>query len=130
MTRPITASDHNATVDRGSAKRARRPRQPAPRRWTPLGSIRKFNELVTKLTAELGREPVNLVERELIRQAAALLLKAEQLQAGVVNGELVDADELIRLCGEARRIVASLHKRAAAEPVRVPLREQEYDEAL
>ena len=63
-----------------------------------------------------GEQTLSVFEREQIRQAAAIMLRAEQLQAGIVNGEAVDADELIRLASEARRIVAGLHRRAAEQP--------------
>ncbi|WP_271554340.1 hypothetical protein [Bradyrhizobium sp. CCBAU 45394] len=50
-----------------------------------------------------GSEQQSELERGLIRQAAALALRAEQLQATIVRGDSVDDDHLIRLSGEARQ---------------------------
>ena len=49
-------------------------------------------------------------ERALVRQAASLTLRAEQLQAAVVNGESVNADVLIKMSSEARRLLARIRK--------------------
>jgi hypothetical protein len=119
-----------ATADQSATKRARRPRQPAPKRRTPLGSIRRFNDLVIQFAHDLGGvDLLTATERELLRQAAAMSLRAEQLQAAVVNGEQVDGDELIRLSGEARRILTTLRKRAPEQQRYVPLRERLAAEA-
>ncbi len=55
----------------------------------------------------------------MIRQAATLL-GAEQLQAAVVAGLPVDADELIRLSSEARRILAGLQRRSSVTEPQEP----------
>jgi hypothetical protein len=103
----ITAS---VTGGQTVAKPARRPRQPAPKYRTPLAAVRRFNGLVLKFTHELlgGRTALTALERELVRQAAAMVLRAEQLQAGLVRGEPVDPDELIRVTSEMRRAVKAL----------------------
>jgi hypothetical protein len=113
--------EHAATAIPRAAKRGvkrvRRKRLPAPKRRTPLASIRRFNDLVTKFTREGGREMLT-GEREMVRQAAAIMLRAEQLQAGIVRGEVIDPDELIRLSSEARRVLRSIRAggRALASP--------------
>lgn len=92
-------------------------------------TARRFRDLVADLAHDLGLSgPLSTAEQGLLRQAAALTLRAEQLQAAVVCGKPVDGDELIRLSGEARRIVASLRKRAPTSP-HVPLRERLAAEA-
>jgi hypothetical protein len=48
----------------------------------------------------------------LVKQAAALALRAESMQADIVSGEAVDHDSLIRLSSEARRILSSIKRRA------------------
>src|SRR5262249_54042549 len=74
-------------------------RLPVPKYRTSRGSVRRFNTLVTRFTAELlgaGDRPApTAFERELIRQAAAVMLRAEQLKAKLVYGETVDPEELI-----------------------------------
>jgi hypothetical protein len=73
-------------------------------------SARRFRDLVHAFEAEIGGT-LSELERGLVRQAAILSLKTEQMQGAVVRGEDVDNDTLIRLSGEARRILASLRKR-------------------
>jgi hypothetical protein len=58
-------------------------------------------------------------EREMVRQAAAIMLRAEQLQAGLVKGEPVNPDELIRLSSEARRALRII-KASAMKPEALP----------
>jgi hypothetical protein len=118
---PEAAAKHATSGGQGSAKRARRPRQPAPKRRTPRGAIRRFNGLVAKLAADRA---LGVVEIEMVRQAAAMMLRAEQLQAGIVNGEEIDPDELIRLSSEARRALRALGVKSSVAPPAVwsPLR--------
>lgn len=73
-------------------------------------SARRFRDLVQAYEAEIGGT-LSELERGLVRQAAILSLKTEQMQESVVRGEDVDSDTLIRLSGEARRILQSLRKR-------------------
>lgn len=73
-------------------------------------AARRFRDLIQLYETEVSGDLTEL-ERGLIRQAAALSLRSEQLQAAVVRGEDVDSDTLIRLSGEARRILTSLRKR-------------------
>jgi hypothetical protein len=56
-------------------------------------TARRFRDIC--ISYETGN--VTEVERDLVRQAAGLTLRAEQLQAAIVRGEAVDNDELIRL---------------------------------
>ncbi len=102
----------------GQKVRKRRARQRVPGRRTPRAAIRRFNDLVVQFTAELGgRERLNIAEHEMVRQAAAIMLRAEQLQAAIVRGERIDPDELIRLSSEGRRVLRSLGiKNGGAKP--------------
>jgi hypothetical protein len=80
-------------------------------------TARRFRDLIAELTIEAGGgEGLSAAERGAIRQAAAILLRAEQVQAAIVKGEPVDNDEFIRLSGEARRVLAGLRKRAPPPP--------------
>ncbi len=104
-------ADSITTGDQTARKPSRRPRQRVPRHRTPLASVRRFNTLVLKFTDELlgnRRTALTTFEREMVRQAAALTLRAEQLQAGLLRGETVDPDELIRVTSEMRRAVKAL----------------------
>jgi len=92
---------------------------------SPAG--RRYRDLIRAFEAEIGG-PITEVERGLIRQAAALMLRSEQMQSDVVNGHAVNADELIRLAGTARRMLETLQSKAekrkssAAVPMRDRLR--------
>lgn len=78
---------------------------------------RRFRDLIQSFARDLGGfSRLTEAERALVRQAASLTLRAEQLQAAVVRGEPVDADTLIRLSGEARRLLSSIPKREAPKP--------------
>ena len=117
-------AERAVTTAQRVAKRARRKRLPAPKCRTPLASIRRFNSLVTLFIRELGRDLLT-AEREMVRQAAAIMLRAEQLQAAIVTGAEIDPDELIRLSSEGRRILRSIKAGAKLEtppPLWSPLR--------
>jgi hypothetical protein len=82
-------------------------------------AARRYRDLISDLIREHGgAKAMSTVDLGLIRQAAAITLQAELLQARIVRGEVVSADELIRLSSEARRILSSLRKRVP--PVRPP----------
>jgi hypothetical protein len=69
---------------------------------------RRFTFLVQSYSAELGGalgEP----ERTLVKQLAALQIKIEQMQAAIIGGTDVDADQIIRLSSEHRRLLATSH---------------------
>jgi hypothetical protein len=111
-------AEHDITSVPKPAKRKQRKRLLAPKFRTPLASIRRFNDLVTQFTREVGRDLL-AGEREMVRQAAAIMLRAEQLQAGLVKGEPVNPDELIRLSSEARRALRII-KASAMKPEALP----------
>jgi hypothetical protein len=79
-------------------------------------TARRFRDLIAELTAEAGgAEGLSAAERGAIRQGAAIMLRAEQVQGQIVRGEPVDNDTLIRLSGEARRVLAGVRKRNAEQ---------------
>jgi hypothetical protein len=103
----------STTVKTGqtAAKPSRRPRLTAPHKMTRRGAVRRFNTLIHKFTACLlsdGRSGLSVFEREMVKQAAALVLRGETLQAAVVAGEPVNYDELVRVTSEMRRVMSSL----------------------
>jgi hypothetical protein len=74
-------------------------------------SARRFRDLVRAYEAEF--EVTTELDRGLIRQAALLTLKSEQLQAAVVNGEPVDTEILTNLSGQIRRLLGDVRRKAA-----------------
>jgi hypothetical protein len=101
---------------------ARRPYQPRPHRrerrtnsGIPLPRAadgrsvraRRFRDLVVAFELEVGGV-LTESERAMIKQAAALTLRAEELQGDMILGKEIDNDLLIRLTGTARRILGSI----------------------
>jgi hypothetical protein len=80
---------------------------------------RRFKDVCAALTRDLGAAPT-ITDLTLIRQAAALVLRAEQLQASIVNGEAVDDEDLVRTSNALQRALAALgvnrRKRSSAVP--------------
>ena len=75
-------------------------------------AARRYRHLIATFTAEIGGNPTEL-ERGLIKQAAALTLKSEDLQAAIVAGQDgADPDAIIRLSSEIRRILTTLKGKA------------------
>jgi hypothetical protein len=74
-------------------------------------SARRYRDLFAAFEAEIGGT-LTEAERGLVRQAATLTLRAEQLAADVVNGKQVDDDQLIRIAGTAKRLLAGITAKA------------------
>jgi len=77
-----------------------------------LLAARRYRTLVETFEAELGAGPLSAVDREMVRQAAAIALRAEELQTAIVAGHDVDTDDVVRLSSECRRILAGLKAKA------------------
>jgi hypothetical protein len=105
---------------------ARRPYQPRPHRrerrtnsGIPLPRVadgrcvaaRRFRGLIEAFELEVGGV-LTESERAMIKQAAALTLRAEELQGDLITGKEIDNDLLIRLTGTARRILGSIGVKA------------------
>lgn len=73
---------------------------------------RRFRDICRSYEEEAGGT-VSEVERDLIRQAAGLTLRAEQMQAAIVRGEPIDNDQLIRISSTAKRILEAISAKAA-----------------
>lgn len=74
-------------------------------------SARRFRDLVHSFEADIGGN-LSEAERGLIRQAAALQLRAEQMQSALVRGEPVNDDDLVRVAGAAKRLLGTLRTKA------------------
>jgi hypothetical protein len=73
---------------------------------------RRFRDLVESFANDFGgRKRLTETEMALVKQAAAATLRAEQLQAAIAKGEHVDSDEMIRLSGTIRRLLASVTRK-------------------
>jgi hypothetical protein len=85
-------------------------------------NARRFRDLVNAFSAGLG--DLTEVDKALIKNAATLALKMELLQADLVAGKDVDADQLIRLAGTSKRALASVA--AKTKPVAAGQNLQDY----
>jgi hypothetical protein len=72
---------------------------------------RRFRDLIAAFSADLGD---NLSEADIamIRTAAALTLKSEQMQAALIAGQTIDSDVLIRLASTSRRSLQAISAKA------------------
>jgi hypothetical protein len=73
-------------------------------------TARRYRDLRDALLVELGGVP-STVEQALCRQAAALTVRSEAMQAALVNGEPVDDEQLTRVTHALARTVAALRRR-------------------
>jgi hypothetical protein len=65
-----------------------------------FGAVR-FKRLLNSISADLGgMAALTVAERGLARQAASLMMGAEQLQSAIARGEYVDPDETYAICME------------------------------
>jgi hypothetical protein len=73
---------------------------------------RRFRDIIQSYVDEIGG---TLTESEmgLIRQAAALALRCEQLQAAIARGEQIDDDLLVRISGTAKRLLGAIGSKGA-----------------
>jgi hypothetical protein len=88
-------------------------------------TARRFRDLVRAFSAEFEGE-LSEPDIALVRLAASLTLKAEQMQADQVAGKDVAADELIKLAGTVRRTIASVSARAVETKPNGPTALQDY----
>jgi hypothetical protein len=83
-----------------------------------LRASRRFTKAVKAIVDEIGdTDSLSAAERNLIVNAAALTLAAENTQWRIATGEVVSAnvaDMLIRFASETRRIISQLRQIAAA----------------
>jgi hypothetical protein len=72
---------------------------------------RRFKDLIEAYSENLG--DLSESDMTMVRTAAALTLKSEQLQARLAAGEDVDSDALIRLAGTTKRSLAAISAKAS-----------------
>jgi len=72
---------------------------------------RRFRDICRSYELEAGGE-VSEVERDLIRQAAGLVVRGEQMQAALIRGEPVNNDELVRISSTAKRLLETIRAKA------------------
>jgi hypothetical protein len=80
---------------------------------------RRFRDLIRGYEAEF--ETASDFDKSLIREAAFLVLKTEDLQSRHLRGENVGSDEIVRLSGQLRRVLTALKRRSAAGAPSTPM---------
>lgn len=83
-------------------------------------TARRFRSLVKQFARDLGGGDLSAADQALVRQAAHLMLAAEQMQVASIAGEPVDTDSLVRVNSEARRVIGMLQAKAAKAMPSVP----------
>lgn len=74
---------------------------------------RRFRDLVKEYTSELGGEDIMTAPMTaMVRQAAAVTVETERMQAAIVRGEDVDAEQLVRLTNTLTRLMTNLKAKA------------------
>ncbi len=73
--------------------------------------MRRLRHLIQALELEFGVLAES--ERGSIQQLANIQLLIEQMQPGIVEGRCTDADQVIRLSGERRRLLSDLRAKSA-----------------
>jgi hypothetical protein len=79
---------------------------------------RRFRDLISAFSEGFG--DLSEADMALVRTAATLTLKMELLQADLVAGLPVDADQLIRLAGTSKRALAAVTAKAAGRKPATP----------
>jgi hypothetical protein len=74
-------------------------------------TARRLRSLIAAYEAELGGT-LTEQDKTLIRQACTMQLAIEELERKIVEGREVDADAIIRLSSEHRRLQSALRSRA------------------
>lgn len=65
---------------------------------------RRYRQLLREFEAELGGN-LSAIDKALLGQAAALVVRSEAIQTAIVAGHAADTDEAVRLASESRRIL-------------------------
>lgn len=82
-------------------------------------SARRYRDLAMAFADEMGGAS-NLSESEqaLVKQAAALTVRSEELQAALIRGERVNEVEITRLSNAVTRTLAALRKPKGSQKAR------------
>jgi hypothetical protein len=92
---------------------------PLPRIDQRTVSAMRYRSLLDSYGAEIG-EHLTEPEKALVQQIASMQIRIEQLQSAIVEGRDVDADQIIRLSSEHRRLLTSLRGKAAKNAPAAP----------
>jgi len=83
-------------------------------------SARRFRDLIVAFSDDMGGGELSEAERSTVRQAAAITLQQEAMQAAIVRGESIDTEQLTRLSNVAVRLLATLGRKQRNKSVDGP----------
>lgn len=70
---------------------------------------RKFRQAVADLAKDFGGEDgLSVAERELIQQAAILMVQAETMRTAVLKGDAIDSTDITRLGNSSARLLQAV----------------------
>ena len=78
-------------------------------------AARRFRDLCAAFEAEVGGV-LSESDKAMVAQAAALSLRAEELQADLIRGRDIDNDLLVKLSGTVKRILSVIGAKAKDKP--------------
>jgi hypothetical protein len=84
---------------------------------------RRYRDLILQFSHGIAGErgaPLNPAELALVKQAAAITVRAEALQAAIVRGEPVSDEDVVRLSNSAIRILTAVMNRSIAPKKKGP----------
>lgn len=88
---------------------------------------RRFRDLVKEFTAELGGEEIMTEPmRAMVRQAAAVTVESERMQAAIVRGDDIDTEQLVRVTNVLARLMNGLKAKAKVAKAGQPTGLSEY----
>ena len=71
-------------------------------------SVRRYRDMYASLIEDLGGEDrASEGQRQLARRAGALVVQAESIEAEIVRGEAVDADDYVRFVNALNRTLCN-----------------------
>ena len=71
--------------------------------------VRRYRDVYSSLIEDLGGEDrASEGQRQLARRAGALVVQAESIEAEIVRGEAIDADDYVRLVNALNRTLCNL----------------------
>lgn len=74
-------------------------------------TARRFRDICRSYELEAGGD-VSEVERDLIPQAAGLMVRGEQMLGALIHGEPINNDELVRISWTAKRLLETIRAKA------------------
>jgi hypothetical protein len=80
---------------------------------------RRYRDLIDAYSLELGGD-LTQFEMAMVKQAAALAIQSEVMQAAIINGEPVDPDNMVRISSEVRRILDAIAGKAGKRKPAAP----------